>query len=81
MRTIAPRIDGADEYVIAEDQHTYMPVTACNVIFADDPTIVRILRWTFTPEEREKVAKGEDIYFGTLAHIPLMPHWLRVGLE
>ncbi len=78
MRTIAPRIEGAEEFTIAEEQPEYMPVVACLVQFGDG-SIVRILRWTFNPEERQRIAAGEDIFFGTPASIQLTPHWLRVG--
>jgi hypothetical protein len=78
MRTISPRIDGADEFTIAEDQLEYMPVTAC-LIHYEDGSVVRVCRWTFTPEERRAIAAGEDIYFGTPANLPLTPHWLAVG--
>lgn len=78
MRTVAPRINGAEEFIIAEDQLDYMPVAACLVQYNDGP-IQRIIRWTFTPEERKRIAEGEDIYFGTIAEHRLMPHWLNVG--
>ncbi len=77
MRPIAPRIEGADEFVIAEEQLEYMPVTACLVQFDDE--LSRVCRWTFTPEERERIAAGEDLYFGTVASCPLIPHWFKVG--
>ena len=78
MRPIAPRIDGAVEITIAEDQHEYATITAAIVQHSDGDS-TRVCRWTFTPEERAKIAAGEDIYFGTIAGIPLMPHWLSVG--
>jgi hypothetical protein len=78
VRPIAPRIDGADEITIAEHQLEYMPITACLVQFSDGD-VQRVCRWTFTPEERARIAAGEDIYFGTPASIKLTPHWLKVG--
>jgi hypothetical protein len=78
MRPIAPRIDGADEITIAEDQHEYMTITAAHVQYADG-SVHRVCRWTFTPEERAQIAAGEDLYFGTPAAIQLVPHWLTVG--
>lgn len=77
MRPIAPRIQGADEFVVAEEQLQYMPVVACLVQFDDE--LSRVCRWTFTPEERAKIAAGEDLYFGTPARARLTPHWLCVG--
>ncbi len=79
MRPVSPDIEGVDEHVIAEEQLEFMPISAAYVTFNDDPQVHRICRWTFTPEERAKIAVGEDIYFGTLADNLLMPHWLRVG--
>jgi hypothetical protein len=67
--------------MIAEEQHEYMPLTAAFVTYSDSDQVVRVCRWTFTAEERARVAAGEDVYFGTPAAIPLMPHWLKVGFE
>jgi hypothetical protein len=78
MRPIAPRIEGADEITIAEEQHEYMTITAAIVHYGDGSTH-RVCRWTFTPEERAQIAAGEDIYFGTPATVLLTPHWLTVG--
>lgn len=75
---IAPRIEGADEFTIAEDQPEYKPVTACLVQFSDGE-VRRVLRYTFSKEEREQIARGEDIYFQTPASIQLTPHVLQVG--
>lgn len=80
MRPIAPRIDGADEITIAEEQHEYMPLTAA-IVRHDDESVQRVCRWTFTSEERARIAAGEDIYFGTRASIQLTPHWLAVRFE
>lgn len=79
MRPIAPRIEGAEEVTIAEGQHEYMTITAALVTYPDG-SVHRVCRWTLTPEERERIfLGGDDIYFGTIAGIPLMPHWLKVG--
>lgn len=78
MRPIAPRIEGAEEFTIAENQHEYAPLTACLVQYSDG-TVTRVCRWTFTDDERKRIAAGEDIYFGTPAGIQLTPHWLAVG--
>jgi hypothetical protein len=79
MRPIAPRIDGADEVTIAEEQHEYMTITAALVEYPDG-SVHRVCRWTLTPEERSAIfLGGDDIYFGTPANVALMPHWLVVG--
>lgn len=78
MRSVAPRIDDADEFHIAEDQLEYKPVVACLVMFGDG-TMSRVLRYTFTDEERAQIAGGADLYFGTPAEQLLQPHWHSVG--
>ena len=65
MRPIAPRfrddLPEIREVVIAEDQHEYKPLTGAVVTF-DDGSRQVYARWTFTPEERARIAAGEDIY-------------------
>jgi len=78
MRAIAPRIDGSDEITIAEEQLEYAPIVAALVRYRDGQ-VHRVCRWTFSPEERRRIADGEDVYFGTPAGIPLTPHYLQVG--
>jgi hypothetical protein len=78
MRPVSPRIEGLEEVMVAEEQEEYMPLAAA-IQEHTDGTYSRICRWTFTAEERIRVAAGEDIYFGTPASIPLTPHWLKVG--
>lgn len=78
MRPIAPRT-GAPEATIAEDQEEYMPVTVALYDYADGSRGL-LTRWTLTPEERQAVASGEDIYvqqlnFGT----PMTPLIVRAG--
>lgn len=80
MRPVSPRIKGADEVMVAEDQLEYMPLAAAFVEYGDG-SVQRICRWTFSPEERARIAAGEDIYFGTPASLQLIPHWLAVGFE
>jgi len=64
MRPIAPRT-GAQEITIAEHQHEYLPVTVA-IYRHSNGTRSLLTRWTLTPEEREQVAKGEDIYISQL---------------
>jgi hypothetical protein len=80
----APRT-GADEITVAEEQLEYLPLTVAVYRYPDDhpdfPGVVYLLsRWSFTPAEREQLAKGEDIY---IAHIvgsgPLQPLAPQVG--
>lgn len=78
MRSVSPNIDGADDFIIAEDQLEYKPVVAALVRYADG-VVVRVLRYTLTHDERARVAAGEDLYFGTPASQLLQPHWITVG--
>lgn len=84
MRAIAPRLvvdntrEECPEHTIAEDQLEFLPVVATRLEYADG-TVSRILRYTFTKEEREQIALGADIFFGTPAQQRLQPHWFCVG--
>lgn len=84
MRAIAPRLlvdntrEECPEHTIAENQLEFMPVVATNLEY-EDGTVTRILRYTFSKEEREAVAMGADIFMGTPATQRLQPHWLCVG--
>lgn len=64
MRAIAPRT-GAPEQTVAEEQLEYKPITVC-LYQQPDESIVVLTRWTFSPEERKRVAEGEDIYVALL---------------
>jgi hypothetical protein len=78
MRPIAPRIYGAEEVTIAEEQHEYLPITAA-IVHGEDGTVSRVCRWAFTDAEREEIFfKGADLFFVTLASIPLVPHAFRI---
>lgn len=75
MRPVAPRLVGHDEVMIAEEQHEFMPIAATLI----DGGKTRICRWTFTREERDAVARGDDVFVGTPADVRLTPHYLHVG--
>jgi hypothetical protein len=65
---------------IAEEQLEYCPIVVA--IVEDEAATggkARVCRWTFSKEEREAIARGEDIYFFTPAAMPLIPHALEVG--
>lgn len=75
MRMIAPRT-GAPEITVAEDQPEYLALTAA----VYDNTL--LTRWTFTPEERARIAAGEDLYLGVMTFgRPLQPLSVQVGAE
>jgi hypothetical protein len=82
MRPVAPRT-GAPEQTIAEEQEEYLPATVAFYRFTDTPKAVGVLwRYTFSAEEREQIAAGEDVY---IMHIqpngpaPITPMSARVG--
>jgi hypothetical protein len=79
MRPVAPRIEGAEEITIAEDQLEYLTIVGAYVTYKDSDRTDLVVRWTFTAEERKRIAAGEDIYFGTVGGGSLNPHWLQVG--
>lgn len=77
MRPVAPRT-GAPETTFAEEQEDYMPITIAAYHYGDG-TRVLLTRWTFTPSEREAVARGEDVYVGLLNSGPMTPLIVRCG--
>lgn len=87
MRPISPRIYGADEIMMAADQHDYMELVAAIVVKEREDALLvgdarvdtRVVRWTFSDDERKAIAEGADMYFATIAGLPLTPHHLRVG--
>jgi hypothetical protein len=84
MRPVAPKfpeIEQVREVVIAEDQHEYKSLTGAIVTFDDGARQV-YARWTFTPEERARIAAGEDVYvsfpnFMAPHTIELRPDWAQ----
>lgn len=78
MRPIAPRT-GAPEVTISEDQPEYMPVTIA-VYAYENGSKMALMRWTFTAEERQRIAAGEDVYVGQLNFgNPITPLVVRCG--
>ena len=82
MRMIAPRT-GAPEVTIAEEQEDYAPLTVA--VYGDNAELgprQLLSRWTFTPEERARIAAGEDLYVGLLTFgQPMQPISVQVGAE
>lgn len=77
MRMIAPRT-GAPEITVAENQLEYRPIVVA--VYNEKPTRQLLTRWTFTPEEREAIARGEDVYFALLTFgQPMQPISASVG--
>ena len=79
MRSISPRIDGCDEVTVAEEQLEYKALTAAQIRYTDGSRGL-MTRWRLTPEEREAIANGADLYLGILTMgKPLQPISLEVG--
>ena len=80
MRPIAPRT-GHREITIAEDQVEYKPITAAVAEMESGNGHALILRFTFTPEERQQLAAGADVYFCQVYPNggPMTPVQARVG--
>lgn len=77
MRPIAPRT-GAEELTVAEHQEQYQPVTVA--LYQDEHgTPMRLLRYTFTAEDRARIATGEDVYVALLGGGPMTPISAQVG--
>lgn len=60
MKPISPVIPGYEsaEVIFAKDQPEYLPLPALRL---DDPSNPIVSRWTFTKEERARVAAGSDL--------------------
>lgn len=81
MRAIAPRLGDSvsEEITVAEEQEQYRPITMARVQHGDGSATM-YGRYTFTPEERSRIAAGEDIYISfpevTYPHnVSLRPEW------
>lgn len=79
---VAPRT-GAPEVTIAEDQLEYLPITVA--VYGDNAELgprQLLTRWTFTDEERARIADGEDVYFALMTFgNPMQPVCATVGGE
>lgn len=62
---VAPRT-GGDELTVAEDQLEYKPITVALHYDQSLNGLVMVSRWRFTPEERERIAKGDDLFIGVM---------------
>ncbi len=78
MRPVSPRLDGYNEIMVAEEQHEFMPL-AVTVLPHTDGTCSVVARWTFSADERRRIADGEDVFLGMPAMQRITPHWLCVG--
>lgn len=60
MRTVAPRLDNCEEFTAGEDDLDLQPLTAA-IYVCPVHGPVTLVRWTFTPEERQAIADGGDV--------------------
>lgn len=80
MRSVAPRT-GAPERMIAENQEEYLPLCVADYVYQDGVRMI-LTRWTFTPDERAAIARGEDVYIGQLNFGgPMTPLVVQCGPE
>lgn len=81
MDNIRPVIEGLEEYEVGlggenADQPQYNELAALR-----SPEGIVTTRWTFTEEERNAIAAGEDIYLLTMTfNHPFQPVMLQVGI-
>lgn len=70
-----PVPEGWEEVTYAKDQPEYRPLPSLRD--PRDPQGRILTRWTFTPEEREAIAAGADLYLQVLTFrqslMPLLP--------
>src|ERR1044071_7885140 len=78
MRAIAPRT-GHPERIYAEHQLEYLPVTVA-IVEHEGGKRALLTRWTLTPEERQRVFDGVDIYVAQLNFgNPMTPMMVHCG--
>lgn len=77
---VAPRT-GAPEVTVAEDQEQYKPITVG--VYGDNGELgprQLLMRWTFSDEERARIAAGEDIFAALMTFgDPMQPISIQVG--
>lgn len=74
MRPISPNT-GHDEIMVAEDQLQYLPLAAA-IVPTTDGGREMLMRYTFTPAERERIAEGDDL--ALTMPMRVFPHCLEL---
>lgn len=82
MRPIAPRLGDSqhiEELTVAEEQEQFCTLTMARVAH-DGGGHSMFARWTFTPEERARIAAGADVYLSSPErafphNLSLRPEW------
>jgi hypothetical protein len=78
MRAVRPDT-GADEVMIAEEQHQYKTLVGA-VYHTEEGVRIILTRWRLDDDERAKIAAGEDIYLGLMTfNGPLQP--IIIGVD
>lgn len=81
MKTVQP-MTGAHEVTMGANQPEYEPLIVAIHYDAELRSPVLVSRWKLSPEERERVAAGEDLYLGVVTFdAALQPVLLAVGPE
>lgn len=62
MITISPNLEGIEEINIAQDQEEYKEIRAGATFDINSGSPLAILRWRLTPEERQRLLDGEDLW-------------------
>lgn len=62
MITISPNLEGIEEINIAQNQEEYMEIRAGASYDINTGSPLIILRWRLTPEEKQKLIDGEDLW-------------------
>jgi hypothetical protein len=82
MKNVAPST-GAPELAFASDPTVpeFIPITIAVYPFDSNATGL-LTRWQLTPDERQRIAAGEDLYVMQLNYgTPMTPMKLSVGAE
>lgn len=80
MITISPNLEGIEEINIAQDQEEYMEIRAGVSVDLNTGSPLRILRWRLTPEDKQRLLDGEDLWTCHLTFdSPFQPLIISIG--
>lgn len=81
MKTVSPVVPGLEAYerTLGGAEHGQPEYDALPMLRS--PNGIVVCRWTFSDEEREAIANGEDLYVSTMTfNNPFQPVKVEVGL-
>lgn len=85
MKMTRPKVTGAEQVTIAEEQEEYLPIVAARVRMRVTPMSTAAgLLFAFEPtkDERERIYNGEDIYISLVTFgEPMQPIMVMCGKE